>query len=274
MARKGLGVELGELCVPRDTDDLRPWSKARVLGPLPEEWTPGTGQNSQSRARPRDRTLAGGGNPQGFSSVWAGEGEVSALPLHRQHSEKGSMFLTRTPGPRGLKGGLCTQNKSANVWKWEQRPPCTEADTASFHPQKQPGHWPPPEQAAGTALGPWHRLTYPALLGGPPGGPRLCRLALGSVPSPLCPSSAVSRSLPKHSGTPVLGCSSIQSTRGSKPNTPHPCHPFSQDPAPTLLPPRALCLPRPLHPSQSLLEPAEALSPPLQPNPSPAARLG
>lgn len=34
---------LGGLCVPRDTADLRPWSKARVLGPLPEEWTPGTG---------------------------------------------------------------------------------------------------------------------------------------------------------------------------------------------------------------------------------------
>ena len=75
---------LGGLCVPRNTDDLRPWSRAPPRGVDPGY----RGRTHNPRLDPvgaeepsRDSHLSG-----------LGEGEV-CLPLHRQHSEKGSMFL-------------------------------------------------------------------------------------------------------------------------------------------------------------------------------------
>ncbi|CAI9167431.1 unnamed protein product [Rangifer tarandus platyrhynchus] len=105
--------------------------------------------------------------------------------------------------------------------------------TASF-PQKRPGRWPPTAGCGDGLPRPLAELTVSSSsLVVHPGDPlSSAGWPWGSVPFLLCPpSSAVSSSLPKGSGTPILCCTSIQSIRGSKSNTLTLCPPFSQDPA-------------------------------------------
>ena len=118
---------LGGLCVPKDTADLGPWSKARVLGPLPEEWTQGPGAELAILGS----TLWGQRTPAWWSATprdshlyCLGEG-AGPPPTPQAAFWEGLDGPGSRTGPRGLKGGLCTQNKSASVWKWEQRSPCT-----------------------------------------------------------------------------------------------------------------------------------------------------
>lgn len=61
---------LGGLCVPRDTDDLRPWSRAPPRGVDPGY----RGRTHNPRLDPvgAEEPWLVAGNPQGFSSVWAG----------------------------------------------------------------------------------------------------------------------------------------------------------------------------------------------------------
>lgn len=169
-------MEAGEFCVPRDTADPGLGSKAKVLGPLSEEWTQrpgaeltilGSTAEKKSPVGAEDPCLAFN-KPQGFSFVLTGEGAGPPPTPQAGFWEGLDVPGSRTPGPRGLKGGLCTQNKSASVWKWEQRSPRTGA--AQPHSLRKGPDTGLPQQAAGTAfLGPWLSSPCPA----PPWWPTL-----------------------------------------------------------------------------------------------------
>lgn len=139
------------------------------------------------------------------------------------------------------------QNKSANVWKWEQRPPCTGA--AQPHSLRSNRTLASPEQAFGDSLRPVAELTVSSS----PWWSTLVALGSagwpwGSVPSPLCPVICCVPQPPQPQAPPVLGCSSIQSTQGSKPNAPHPCHPLFPGPSSYPLPPTQGPVPSPPSP--------------------------
>lgn len=162
-------MEAGGLCVPRVTADPGLWSKAKVLGPLSEEWTQrpgaeltilGSTAEEMSPVGAEDPCLVFN-KPQGFSSVLMGEGAGPPPTAQAGFWEGLDVPGSRTPGPRALKGGLCTQNKSASMWKWEQRSPRTGA--AQPHSLRKGPDAGLPQQAAGTAfLGPWLSSPCPA----------------------------------------------------------------------------------------------------------------